>query len=125
MKQMTAIFKTILLVTVLASVIACSGGYFSDPGHGGGGGSYNPGSTGGTGGTDSKPAKLSNGATYREALDKLDEIIEYCGTDLTLAGAKASATSTKSYITTTGSSGWSSISSSMITTINSIIAALP
>jgi hypothetical protein len=47
MKQMTAVFKTALLVTVLASVIACSGGHFSDPGTEEGGG---------TGGTPSVPS---------------------------------------------------------------------
>ncbi|MDR0451384.1 MAG: hypothetical protein LBH26_08990 [Treponema sp.] len=103
MKQITVVFKAGLLIMVFASLAACSGGIFIDPGYGGagtgnydrsdysdggngstggGGGSIGggggSGSTGGGGGSESKPAILDNNASYQEAVDKLDEIIEYC-----------------------------------------------
>jgi hypothetical protein len=69
--------RAVLALVVLASLAACNGGTFFDPGHdaaygfgnGGGGG----GSRGGT-----KPSTLSSGATYGDVNDKLAEIYYYC-----------------------------------------------
>ncbi|MDR3193319.1 MAG: hypothetical protein LBT87_09665 [Treponema sp.] len=72
MKQIAIALKAVLLITVLASLAACSGGTFVDPGHGGMGSG-----SGGSGG-GGKPARLSSDASYDEAADKLDEIIAYC-----------------------------------------------
>jgi hypothetical protein len=118
MKRFHTILWTVLLAAVLASFAACSGGYFVDPEHGGGGG----GGDGGGGTVGAKPGTLGDTASYQDALDKLDAIIEYCGTSTAHAGAKANATTLKSTIETTiGSSGWSSASTVYIPMINAII----
>jgi hypothetical protein len=93
MKHIPVIFRAALLAAVLASLAACSGGMFVDPGHGAGGASGDfdlgtgigsgtgtgTGSGTGTGGsTVSKPGTLLPGATYEQVLAKLNDIIEYC-----------------------------------------------
>jgi hypothetical protein len=96
MKQITVAFRAALLVAVLASLAACSGGIFVDPGHeagggggggwlyngdggdGGGGGSGGGGSGSGSGSGSTKPDKLPNNASASQATAKLDEIIAYC-----------------------------------------------
>jgi hypothetical protein len=78
MKYTRVVFKAALLLTVLASLAACKGGVFVDPGHGGGEYTAGGGGGGGGGGGLTKPAILDNNATYQEAADKLDDIIEYC-----------------------------------------------
>jgi hypothetical protein len=139
MKQITVPFRTILLMVVLVSLAACSGGIFVDPGHGGaGGGSYSDGdfegsgstgsgsSTGGGSGSGAKPARLSSTASYDEALAKLDEIIDYCeehpGTGNNMV--KSAAETTRDGISLNGQSNWSSLASSMIPSINTFIGQL-
>jgi hypothetical protein len=76
MKHTAVIFKALLLFVVFAPLAGCKGGAFIDPGHvaatnGGSGGSY-------SGGGGSKPSELSSNASYEEAIEKLDAIIDYC-----------------------------------------------
>jgi hypothetical protein len=137
MKQIPLIFRMVLLIAVLALFAACSGGTFVDPGHEGGGGNdidipsgYVPDDdddgTGGGGGGVSKPAQLALGATYQQALDKLDEIIKYCNAHPGTANnsMKTSAESAKSSVITMGSSGWSISGASIISGINGMISSL-
>jgi hypothetical protein len=120
MKHIPVIFRIALLIAVLASLAACSGGAFIDPGRGAGGASGGNGTgTGtGTGGNGvSKPATLSTSASYNQALAKLNEIIEYCednpGTqnDGMKSGAQTWKTTFSTYASTWGSSGPTVISS--------------
>jgi hypothetical protein len=107
MKQRAIVFGTVLLIAVVTSLAACSGGIFIDPGHesagggggndewldngdggdGGGGGSGDGGSGeggdsggGNEGGSSggSKPAALATNASYSQATAKVNEIITYC-----------------------------------------------
>jgi hypothetical protein len=120
MKQIVVVFRVFLLMTVFASLAACSGGIFVDPGHGAGGGSGN-----GGGGSVSKPSKLSNDASYSQAAAKLDEIITYCDAHpgMTNNTIKSSAQLLKSTISSY-QSWWSSMAGSLITEINTYIDAL-
>jgi hypothetical protein len=93
MKQMTVVFRTVLLIAVLVSLSACNGGVFYDPGYPGtagmGGGfgdddgfSWNDdddnGGGGSSGGGGGKPTGLDYTASYGDAVAKVDEIIAYC-----------------------------------------------
>ncbi|MDR3139382.1 MAG: hypothetical protein LBT95_06875 [Treponema sp.] len=105
MKQLAVVFKAALALLILASLAACEGGTFSDPGHGTSG--IASGSGGGSSG-GGKPAKLSDDASYEEVLDKLDEIIDYCeahpgpGND----SVKASAQSLRNMFSEYGFESW-------------------
>jgi hypothetical protein len=131
MKQIVSIFRAALLIAVLASLAVCSGS-FIDPGQvdgivsmGGGdfGGGFDGGGGGGGGGGVSKPDPLPDNATYEQAIDKLDEIIEYCedhpGTmnDVTKNGAEMLKP-------TISSVTWDSMGSTVIPQINSLIIGL-
>jgi hypothetical protein len=131
----------VLLLAAFGLLAACSGS-FVDPGwasetSGGGlsggdwdidgGGGDNDGGSGGNGnGGGGKPAKLSDSATYNQAVAKLDEIIAYCGDEQALALIKNGADSAKESIKLVGSSGWSPpISTQIIKSINALIDSLP
>ncbi|MDR1231899.1 MAG: hypothetical protein LBK61_10935 [Spirochaetaceae bacterium] len=101
MKLRITVCRAFLLVAVFVSFAACSGGTFSDPGHdesglGGGGKKVSK---------PNKPATLSSGASYDEAVDKLDKIIAYCDANPTAAnsavkyGVEAFKSTSFSYIT--------------------------
>jgi hypothetical protein len=137
MKQITVVFRAVLLVAVLASLAACSGGTFVDPGYGGGGDSgYSSGGGGGSGDDDdggggnsgnaTKPSTLSTSATYAQVMAKLDEIIAYCNaTEPTNNGFRGAAQTYKTQLTSGGSAAWTlSMASTMIPLINGIISTL-
>jgi ABC-type glycerol-3-phosphate transport system substrate-binding protein len=120
MKQIVGVLKAVLMIAVLASLAACSGGAFSDPGH------EASGLTDGSGGgveSGGKPEKLSNDASYDEAVAKLDEIIDYCddhpgpGND----SAKASVEQVRQQLAMMGASAWDG---SLISSINAYISLL-
>jgi hypothetical protein len=145
---MTVTFRTILLMAVLVSFAACSGGIFVDPGHGGGGyysdhsdrdsgtGGGSTGSGGGSSGSgsgstgsgsSSKPAKLATNVSYGDARAKLEEIIDYCEDHPgTINNAiKYQVETTKNGVVTAGQNGWSSyLSSATINAINLLIDQL-
>jgi hypothetical protein len=77
MKRLTVVSRAVLALVVLASLAACSGGVFFDPGQDA---AYGFGSGGGGGGSrgGAKPSSLSSGASFDEAYEKLWEIYEYC-----------------------------------------------
>jgi hypothetical protein len=136
MKQIAVVFKAALLIAVLASLAACSGGTFVDPGHeaaGGGdnedGGWLDNGGDGGeegsgSGGGGGKPAKLSSSAGYSQAIAKLDEITAYCNTHPGNDSVKSGVQSMKTSITSVGQTGWSYMASQIISSINSLIDIL-
>ncbi|MDR0551027.1 MAG: hypothetical protein LBG72_03295, partial [Spirochaetaceae bacterium] len=75
----------------------------------------------------SKPAELSSGATYQQAIDKLDAIIEYCNNNPggTNDGYKSSAEYYRTMISGTNyQTNWSGYSSTVISQINSLITNL-
>jgi hypothetical protein len=99
----------ILLLAAFGAVTACSGS-FTDPGwHEAGGG----------GGSGGKPAKLSSDASYQDALDKLDEIIDYTSR----SDIQNQAENLKSNVEL-ASSAWSSAGTGFIVSINALIAML-
>jgi hypothetical protein len=135
----------ILLVAAFGMLSACSG-HFVDPGwaaeanslagSGGislddnnniGGGSENDDDDDTDAGSENngKPDRLSSGASYNEAIAKLNEIIAYCGNTYSLAPVKSGAQALRDTITTYGSSGWSSASGTYIYSINKLIDSLP
>lgn len=138
MKQITVVFKAVLLIAILAPLAACSGGTFIDPGHGawGGGGGYDldgSGDGGGNGGNGdgngggSKPSLLSENATYDQAVATLDEIINYCtaypngmnkSTILSAQGTKTAISSA------TVKATWNTHRSVFVSTINTFISIL-
>jgi hypothetical protein len=121
MKQIAVAFKAVLLIAVLASLAACRGGTFNDPGHEASGFTDSGGSTGG------KPTRLSSNASYDEALAKCDEIIAYCETHTGQVNdaVKASARQTKGNMSLMGgNSYWSSTKDTWIDTINYYISSL-
>jgi hypothetical protein len=139
MKQITLVFKAVLLVAVFVSLAACSGGTFIDPGHGGGGtdgGNYSNGngdggsgggSSGGGSGSVSKPSRLSNNATYAQSVAKVDEIIDYCEArpGATNDAMNMGAQSLKSGLSYPGvQSSWSSMADRQISAINAFIGQL-
>jgi hypothetical protein len=77
MKRRAVVF-TVLAMVVFASLAACEGGSFTDPGHVAYSGGESSGGGGGGGG--SKPARIADSynLSYDEAMDKADEIMEYC-----------------------------------------------
>jgi hypothetical protein len=134
MKQIIPVFRAALLIAVLASLAACSGGTFFDPGHldagalGGlmGGDDWDGGDwdddDGGGGG---KPAELSSSASYNDAVNKLNEIIDYCD-DHPGTVNNTIKTGAQAYKTTIGSyqSNWSGMRSAAVTAINTYIGQL-
>jgi hypothetical protein len=121
MKQLTVVSGAVLAIIILASLAACSGGTFNDPGH------EASGFTGSGGSTGSKPARLSSNASYDEALAKCDEIIAYCEahTGQVNDAVKASARQTKGNMSLMGgNSYWSSTKDTWIDTINYYISSL-
>jgi hypothetical protein len=129
MKQIAVVFRVFLLATVLVSLAACSGGTFVDPGHeaavGGGGEGSGGGGGGNGGGGGSKPAKLSSSASYAQAADKLDEIIDYCNShpgmvnDTTKNGAQALKATISVF-----QSNWNTRGPEMVNQINTFIDML-
>ncbi|MDR1318891.1 MAG: hypothetical protein LBJ90_04630 [Treponema sp.] len=131
MKQIAVVFRIFLAAAVLASLAACSGGTFFDPGHL----DADAGALGGLMGnsdddwdddddSDSKPSKLSDNAGYSQAIAKLDEIIAYCDAHPETTNnyyAKLAAESSKAVITLTL---WNSAKEQYITLINSYIDGL-
>jgi hypothetical protein len=130
MKHLTAVFKAVLLIAVLAPLAACSGGTFIDPGHLGAVDMVDLSSYDGNSGNDydyddddsgGKPSELPSGATYNQAMSKLDEIINYCnshsGNGLVKTGAELLQNSLSS-------STWSSVASTRIDAINALISGL-
>jgi hypothetical protein len=135
MKRFTVVAGTLLAIMALALLAACSGGTFTDPGHEsaglqsgeGGGTGGNSGGTGGTsgGGGGSKPTELGSNASYSNAVDKLDEIIEYCEDHP--VGANTSIKSTTQLYTSAIVSyklTWNNSGIAAISTINGFIALL-
>jgi hypothetical protein len=143
MKQIAVVFRVFLLTAVLASLAACSGGTFVDPGHeaaggiGGSGGDYGDygddgddgdygsGSSSGGGGGGSKPAKLSSNASYAQAVAKLDAIISYCNAYPGTINnqIKTVAQQAKTEFPTYQSS-WSAIGTQVVSAINVLIDQL-
>jgi hypothetical protein len=127
MKQAFVIFRAVLAIMVLASLAACKGGTFNDPGHEAAGPGFTDGGSGGGsgGGGGGKPERLSNYASYEEAIDTLDEIIKYCDAHPGQPNdtIKLSAQQTKDAISLM-SSNWIAVRSTHIGTINSYISSL-
>jgi hypothetical protein len=139
MKQIAVVSKAVLLIVVLASLAACSGGTFFDPGHEAGSGSnggygydydddfdWDDDDSNGDGSSISKPVKLSSNATYAQAIDKLDAIIAYCtahpGT--TNTGIKSGVQTLKVTISSLQNSWGGTTVKGMIDSINALIDEL-
>jgi hypothetical protein len=130
MKQITVLFKTVLLAAVLVSLAACSGGTFTDPGKeaanigGGGSGDYGDYGDGDyedeeqDGGSVSKPSRLSSSASYSTTMNKLDEIIAYCNSHSGYSYSLQAAQTIKSSLPLAQSS-WSTSGPPIISSINS------
>jgi hypothetical protein len=135
MKQTTAFFRIFLLMTVLASLVACEGGSFSDPGReaalggsgGEGRGDYDGGDDdddGGSSGSSSKPSELSSNASKQQALNKLDEIEDYCDSHPGNGGPLGAADSLWIVIDNMSNAAWDVAGSGNVGQINNIIAQL-
>ena len=74
----------------------------------------------------SKPAKLTDSATYQQALDKVDEIISYCNAHPGTVNnqVKSQVTASKSSLQSVGSSGWNTAKTTFIQSINTGIDIL-
>jgi hypothetical protein len=121
MKQIAVAFKALLLIAVLASLAACKGGTFTDPGH------EASGFTGSGENTGGKPARLSRNASYKEAVAKIDEIIAYCEAHPGLENdaVKGSARQTRSMLSMYGvEDNWNSIRDIIIDEIDFYISGL-
>jgi hypothetical protein len=103
MKRLAVVSGAVLAIMVLASLVACKGGTFFDPGHEASGFT-------GSGNNDSKPARLPGNASYDEAMAKLDEIIAYCEAHPGPENdaVKGSLRQTKEMLSMMGEDGWSS-----------------
>ncbi|MDR1099890.1 MAG: hypothetical protein LBL28_05350, partial [Treponema sp.] len=75
------------------------------------------------GGGASKPALLSSNATYQQAIDKLDEIIEYCEDHPGTAndGVKSSARTMRDNLS---DSNWDIQGSARVSLINTTLIAI-
>ncbi|MDR0908658.1 MAG: hypothetical protein LBM77_02730 [Spirochaetaceae bacterium] len=107
-----------VFIGLLAGMLALSMVFVACSPDGGGGG--------GGGGVE-KPAALANDATYQDALDKCDEIIEYCeaNSNGTNDGIKLGVEAYKTTTIPAAQSTWSLGSGTgIITALNGYIATL-
>jgi hypothetical protein len=70
---------------------------------------------------DEKPSKLSEDASYGDAYDKLEEIIDYCGLTPTLLSTRTKAEGLKTGMDGAGESKWESSGKEFIDGINDLI----
>jgi hypothetical protein len=134
MKKFFLINAAFILLLAVSGMIAGCSGSFVDPGWAaemsGFDGGWDVDSSGldgddNGGGTGTKPERLPDNASYNDAIDRLDEIIKYCGDSTSLAVTKGTAEGYRDSLTKVDSSGWNTIKSSQINLINALVDTLP
>jgi hypothetical protein len=114
MKKRSLFLRTFLVIMGLAFIAGCEGGVFTDPGMEDASG----------GGGVTKPSRLASSASYSQAINKLDEIINYCNATSGNSGPRTAAVQARRSLADIGSAYRADIRSQVIPGINSLIDAL-